>query len=449
LFVADAYNQLVRKIINLNIQSVSLQLINGNTTTICEGDTISFRAVPEIYNSYEFLIDGNVVQTSVSEFFSTASLASGTYFLAVRAINNTGGVITSPDIFVQVLAKPTPSIIIVGDTTFFDGDSVQLIASAGSGYLWNTGATTGSIKVFNTGKYWVDVTNSNGCVGRSDTISVNVIQFSPDPVINIIEGAVSVSPDGSTGTVCFGNAALLRSSFNAGNQWFKDGFPIMGATDFEYLATESGAYQVEVTDNLGFILFSNTIDIVALPKQINDFTAVPTNPRPNQTVTFTANLSPQVTSQLWSFGVGNSVANTRSATFAYANTGNYTVRLTTADLIGCTDTLTKLNYITVAENGGGGIGVGDDEIFIPTAFSPNGDGNNDIFYVRGGDITALSLSIYNQWGERLFFSTQQTDGWDGSYNGQQVQIGTYTYIAKITTKDNAEQTFKGHVSVLR
>jgi gliding motility-associated-like protein len=455
LFVADAYNELVRKIINLNIQSVSLQLIVGTSTVICEGETIGFKAVPEIYDNYEFFIGGISVQNSASENFTTNNLTPGNYLLSVTATAANGNIIPSSNVFIQVLAAPNITITTVGNTSFFEGDSVTLIASAGSAYLWNTGATTGAITVFNAGNYWLDLTNSNGCTGRSDTITVAVTQFSSTPTIEIVDGAISISQDGSLGTVCYGSAASLRSSYNTNNQWFKDGFPISGATARNYAVSESGQYQVEVIDTLGFTLFSNTIEIIVLPKQINDFTATPVNTKPNQTVQFTSNVSANVANYFWNFGDTNSAASNFSTqinpTHTYADVGIYTVTLITAAIIGCSDTLTKVNYINISESGSGGgnIGTNDGAIFIPSAFTPNGDNSNDIFYVRGADIDDLQMSIYNQWGERIFFSNSQSNGWEGTYNGLEVQIGTYVYIVNITMTDGTKQTLKGHITLLR
>jgi len=455
LFIADAYNELIRKIINLNVQSISLQLTTGTSNVICEGDSIGFKAVPEIYSNYNFFIDGNSVQSSSNENFSTADLASGNYLLNVIATDNTGSTIQSSDVFIQVLAAPNPSITTVGNITFFAGDSVTLISSAGSEYLWSTSETSGAITIFTTGDYWVEVTNSNGCIGRSDTVNVTVTQFSPNPTIEIIDGAISISQDGSVGTVCNGSSAILQSSYNTNNQWFKEGFPINGAVDINYAASESGQYQVQVIDNLGFTLFSSTIDIIILPKQIIDFVGTPVNVKPNQAVQFTATISNDVTNYFWSFGNVNSgtdnFSNLSNPTHIYIDESLYSVTLITSDIIGCSDTLTKIDYINVSESGTGGgtVGQNDSDLFVPSAFTPNGDNSNDILFVRGANIDGLEMSIYNQWGERIFFSNNQSVGWDGTYGGREVQLATYVYIVQITLTDGTEQTLKGHVTVLR
>jgi gliding motility-associated-like protein len=162
-----------------------------------------------------------------------------------------------------------------------------------------------------------------------------------------------------------------------------------------------------------------------------------------------------VTNYFWNFGDTSAVtpnfSNQKNPSHTYVNEGRYTVTLITAGIVGCSDTLTKVNYITVSEagTGGGTVGTNDGAIFIPTAFTPNGDNSNDIFYVRGANIDDLQMSIYNQWGERLFFSNRQSNGWDGTYNGLEVQIATYVYVVNITLTDGTKQTLKGHITLLR
>ena len=427
-----------------------MQLTSGQSTTICQGETISFRGVPEIYDSYDFYIDNVLVQSSASELFSTDTLAPGNYFFRVVA-HDGNNLINSGDVFITVIPAPTVSITEVGPTTFFNGDSVTLIASSGSSYLWSTGATTATIKVFTSGNYWVDVTNSNGCVGRSDTVIVDVIQFSANPIIVITDGPISTSPNGDQGTLCFGAAATLQSDYTQNNQWFKDGFPIDSATSVTYQATEAGEYQVQVTDSLGFTLLSNIIRIIVLPKQIQDFTALPIAPQPEEDVQFTAMVSFDVTNYFWDFGEPsagiNNFSNDMNPTHAYAAKGLYTVSLITVDIIGCSDTLVKASYIDVG--GDNTIGPNDGVLFIPSAFTPNGDNNNDILYVRGANIASLQFMIYNQWGEQIFLSDEQSFGWDGTYNGKFVQLGTYVYVAVVTLTNGTTETLKGHVTVLK
>lgn len=66
-------------------------------------------------------------------------------------------------------------------------------------------------------------------------------------------------------------------------------------------------------------------------------------------------------------------------------------------------------------------------IYIPSAFSPNGDGINDLFGVKGEGIKDFQILVYNRWGEVIFESTEARKQWDGKYNGNPVEQGTYVY----------------------
>jgi gliding motility-associated-like protein len=88
-------------------------------------------------------------------------------------------------------------------------------------------------------------------------------------------------------------------------------------------------------------------------------------------------------------------------------------------------------------------------LFHPSAFTPNGDNLNDIFDVYGQFITDFEMNIFNRWGELLFTTSTLGQGWDGSYKGNTMPEGTYTFVAKIT--DHIGRTFKksGTVVLLR
>jgi gliding motility-associated-like protein len=88
----------------------------------------------------------------------------------------------------------------------------------------------------------------------------------------------------------------------------------------------------------------------------------------------------------------------------------------------------------------------DPNLFHPTAFTPNGDNLNDNFSVFGQYVVGFEMKIFNRWGELLFSTNDIQSGWDGTYLGNEMPEGTYTFIAHIT--DRAGRTFKRSGSVL-
>src|SRR5690606_31279313 len=61
------------------------------------------------------------------------------------------------------------------------------------------------------------------------------------------------------------------------------------------------------------------------------------------------------------------------------------------------------------------------DIYLPNAFTPNGDGENDLLFVRGNYITSIDFHIYNRWGQEVFSTTDQSTPWDGTFNGKKLQ----------------------------
>ncbi len=93
----------------------------------------------------------------------------------------------------------------------------------------------------------------------------------------------------------------------------------------------------------------------------------------------------------------------------------------------------------------------DRSVFIPNAFSPNGDGNNDEFHVQiGPDVTGLLLTIYDRWGQEIFRTTELRAGWNGTYGDKQnANIGTYQYVLKLRYRDNSQDMHKGDINLIR
>jgi gliding motility-associated-like protein len=90
-------------------------------------------------------------------------------------------------------------------------------------------------------------------------------------------------------------------------------------------------------------------------------------------------------------------------------------------------------------------------VFVPNVFTPNGDGINGVFKpVFTAEINAYQLTIFNRWGEQVFQSNEVTEGWDGTFKGQECTDGTYTWVLQYGDTTNAfKQQLNGSVSLFR
>lgn len=91
------------------------------------------------------------------------------------------------------------------------------------------------------------------------------------------------------------------------------------------------------------------------------------------------------------------------------------------------------------------------EVVLPTAFTPNGDGRNDVFLPLGVRyVKNMKIEIWNRWGQLVFSSDDPTKGWDGNYQGSPAQTGVYAYVVNyVTTAEVEEKVIKGNVTLIR
>ncbi|MEN8958335.1 MAG: M43 family zinc metalloprotease [Flavobacteriales bacterium] len=120
--------------------------------------------------------------------------------------------------------------------------------------------------------------------------------------------------------------------------------------------------------------------------------------------------------------------------------GSYTLNVVDANGCASEETMTLINLSNPDCNYA---------IFVPNIFSPDGNGENDIFKVEGNGIETIELMVYNRWGNLIFNSTSKDVGWDGSYKGQPVNKGAFVYFVKGTFVDGSEFEQKGTVTVIK
>jgi gliding motility-associated-like protein len=88
-------------------------------------------------------------------------------------------------------------------------------------------------------------------------------------------------------------------------------------------------------------------------------------------------------------------------------------------------------------------------IYVPNIFSPNGDGQNDVLYVRGKGVKELEFVIYDRWGEKVFESTDLNKGWDGRYKNKDMDAAVFVYYLKATLDNDEKVDVKGNITLVR
>jgi gliding motility-associated-like protein len=184
-------------------------------------------------------------------------------------------------------------------------------------------------------------------------------------------------------------------------------------------------------------LFDTSQKVInVFPSPVADFSWTPNPPEPNTPNQFT-NLSTGAKRYLWDFGDGTTDTITNPV-HVYDKDGTYNVCLTATNEYGCVDTVCKPVR-----------GIVLPLVDVPTGFSPNGDGINDVVYVKGYGIDKMTFRIFNRWGEKVFESTRKSDGWDGRYKSIMQEMEVYGYTLSVTFFDGTKDFKKGNITLLK
>ena len=402
--------------------------LSEDTTYICEGES-NISLIPTVSGGlppYQFFwyYDGNIVSND-SIFYA---FDSGTYILEVRDS-------TYPSCFpfldtILVEFAPLPNITATANPSEIClGESSHLMVSSdipGTTFSWSNGLGTNpnvTVSPTTTTTYSVTGTTPEGCTGTTEvTVTVH-----PLPNINFsVNPAHCGQSDGSISLNI--NGAVPPYTYNWSN----------GYTDANLNNILAGNYIVTVTDAIG-CTSSATIYVEDLPGPTANFTFKPQMTTIENPLIYFQNYSTGATSYYWTFGDDNS-SEEFAPNHVYSEPGNYHVVLYAIDDYNCIDTV------------GAQVIIKDISTFyIPNAIMPHRGNINSIFNVFGVNIDPdnFEMRIFNRWGNQIFYTTNPNIGWDGTYNGEYVQEGSYSYIFNfITETDGIKHTVIGKVLVL-
>lgn len=433
--------------IAFNLGSVSALAAASPAATGCAPLQVQFSNSSANATSYYWNFADGGTSTAVSP--SHTFMNPGTYNVMLVAVNpnackthDTAYVtitVSSDTIhadfdFVLVDTCTDPHIVINNTSTPLNG---QPLSSASYQWFFGDGSsTTGANPAphFYTGPgaYTIMlVMNAPGACNAPDTIMKTLV-FSQDFV-----DAGFNAPD----TICVGLETVFSNSSQNGSSYawsFGDGESDNSSSP-AHIYDSAGTYTVRLiaANPLTCNKADTQVRIITVSKAPTaDFTATPLQGELNVPTTF-HNLSAGAVYYSWSFGDGQQ-SNEENPVHQYARTGSYTACLTAYNMQGCWDKICRTIYSEVQP-------LAD----LPSAFSPNGDGSNDILYVRGYSIATMDLKIFNRWGEMVFESQRQDLGWDGRYKGKPQEMDAYAYTLRIVFLDGSKLHKQGNVTLLR
>ena len=317
---------------------------------------------------------------------------------------------------VNLTVLQLPNTTISSGSTICQGSPVNLQASGGIGYDWTstnpafsaTGPSITASPAAST-EYYARITGSNGC-HVTDSVAVTIHMI---PTF----GAAPADP-----AICLNDTLRLTASGGTGYNWTTADGQLLGSTSSILVSPSATTqYDVQVSDDICLLSASFTIPVIVRPLPqltLNSSNTIDCT-RGQATITVSGALSYQ-----WQVIPGITALNSANPVVDPLETTTYYVKGTDAN--GCN------SYDSIP------IKVDNTEALskypVPSAFSPNNDGINDCFGLKyWGHITTLEMAVFNRWGQRVFFTTNPTDCWDGTYNGVPAPAGGYVYQIKAGT----------------
>ncbi|SHN44200.1 gliding motility-associated C-terminal domain-containing protein, partial [Chitinophaga sp. CF418] len=465
--VTDGVTGCVSDPITYDLQYVTKPVVDlGADVAICQGSSVT--------------LDAGAANAAYGIRWSTGAstqtidvTTAGTYWATV-----TNGICATTD-SVKVTVN-IPPVVNIPDTAICEGQSVKLNAYVqGATYVWSTGETTASIMVNMSGTYSVDVT-LKGCTTHEEaTVTVGT-----PPAITLTDDT----------EICPNETLMLTVEPDGGSvRWST------GETTNSIVVTKAGTYDVTVTRD-GCVV-NDQVTVTERPDLDIDLGPDREFCTGGRVVVDASN--PDAISYLWNDGETTPVREIvmpgkyvvsvmdRFCSRITMDSVNVTVAGIPDILLGRDTTLCIGEDLTLKVNGGAGntvrwqdgstgstykvtgpgiytvtvsneCGSVSDQIAVsykpceaephfPTGFTPNGDGHNDVFKpVVRGPMYDYDLRIFNRWGELIFLSKDQKNGWDGRYKGALVENGTYVWL--LTYKKvlgGAVNIVKGEVTAIR
>jgi gliding motility-associated-like protein len=419
--------------------------------TISAGQSTSFSAssstVGATFRWYTVATGGTPVFTG-DTFTTPAVFTNTTYYVEAVApgtnalsARGTGSVVItgSPD----VMVTPPVRMIRPGQSASFTASST----TAGATFRWYTVATGGvpafTGPVFTTPQlnastvYYVEaVAPGTNAVSSRATGSV-IVDETPD--ITVTPPVRTIQPGQTT--------SFTASSTTPGAtfRWYTvptGGTPIFTGATFTTPQLNIGTvYYAEAVAPVSNVVSSRASATVVLNQGL-DITVTPPvrTISAGQYTSFTASSTAPGVIFRWYNASGAQIYTGAMFTTPILNTG-------TIYYVEAADT--QNNALSVRATATVVINQDDPLIFIPTAFTPNGDGNNDELAVLGATISDFDMRIFNQWGQEIFTSNDPSKSWDGRFRGENQPVGVYVYYLKGKTGDAHEIDKQGTILLIR
>ncbi|MBA2611876.1 MAG: PKD domain-containing protein [Bacteroidetes bacterium] len=422
--------------VNISTTSVSA----SNNGPACSGNNIQLHA----FGNGTFVWSGPNGFTSNSQnpvINNATSIASGVYTVTITSPQGCTATATTNVVVngARVLhPSASPAELCEGGTINFEA-----LDGSGTSYLWTgpNGFTSNKANVgildatpLNTGIYILTLTDPAGCIATgSASVKVNP---KPNIDIDMSKAKPGCAPLCNIEFKSITNSSALDLSWKFGNG---DVDQTVNPKNICYTAAQVYTVELNAVDAKGCTAnIAKTLETYPVP--VADF-VINNNGATwvNGATQFTdKSTKANIQAWLWTFGSPDNTSTVQNPNYTYQDSGKYNVTLEVTSDRGCRSSVSK--KVIVADEMG---------VFIPNAFSPNGDGSNDVFLAVSNSVTKFEMLIFNRGGSLIFQSNDIRKGWDGNVKGEIAENNVYVYKVSYVGKDNKSHSLTGSVTLVR
>lgn len=350
------------------------------------------------------------------------------------------GMYCSSDTSISVFVYPALEVVLTAvDSTLCQSGGTQLTGSAAGGgeatfytYTWSDGlfgVPTNAVSPVESQYFYL--TLNDGC---SDPITDSIW----------IEVLAPIEPLITTNDLlCFGDAGAFASAEISQPGEFEITWSGPGElSENSFVTTAGSIVELAIVDIVEGCTFDSLIFVPSYSPVSALFGTNPNSPcigwdnQPIEIIDFSQN----GLTGLWDLGNGDVASYDEGAvlTASYDEPGNYTATLLLYNEGGCLSTYSAEICI-----------LPPTPLFIPDIFSPNGDGVNDVLFVRGQGTLEMTFTVYDRWGERVFETSNMDHGWDGQFRGESMPSGSYIWLLRARLNDGVLLEERGNVLLIR
>lgn len=397
--------------------------ITPELAAICEGSSQELKVTGG--SSYEWRLNDQVIAGETNS--TLVATQTGTYSAIIK--NGTCAVSAYNTVEISKTTAPSGSIT-PSSASICQGGSKVLTATGGNSYEWKRNGVTisgqngANLTVTEAGTYSVIITSGN-CSGPASNQSVITQESAP---------AGTISP--TSASLCESDFQVLTASGGTSYEWFRNGEPINGETGPTITITTPGTYSAIVKGGACSGPAANTVEVT-------DETSTGVR---YPDIFATENIPLQMKARNagthfeWSPSVGLDDPSSPSPTATLTRDQEYHILISSQNGCSVVDT----QFVKVTPDSGSAV-----KVFVPTAFTPNGNNVNDRLRPLGQVGKIDYFRVYNRWGNMLYQTSVIGDGWDGTYRGLAQQSDTYTWILLGKTPDGKLIKLSGKTVLIR